>query len=82
MIVFDSVYDAFRDLLLERTGALSVGSGDDDDLGPVINERQLNNMLAKVEAARDAGATILAGGERLSGGRYANGFFMAATLIA
>jgi acyl-CoA reductase-like NAD-dependent aldehyde dehydrogenase len=81
MIVFDGVYDAFRDLLLERTGALSVGSGDDDDLGPVINERQLNNMLAKVEAARGAGATILAGGERLSGGRYANGFFMAPTLI-
>ncbi len=54
IIVFDAVYDEFRALLLERTHALRVGSGDDDDLGPVINERQLANMLAKVAAARDA----------------------------
>ena len=77
IIVFDSVYEEFRELLLERTRALRVGAGDDDDLGPVINERQLSNMLAKVAAARAAGATILTGGERLEGG----GFFMAPTLI-
>jgi aldehyde dehydrogenase (NAD+) len=81
IIVFDGVYDAFRELLLERTNALRVGSGDEDDLGPVINERQLSNMLEKVAAARDAGATILAGGERLRGGPYANGFYMAPTLV-
>jgi aldehyde dehydrogenase (NAD+) len=81
IIVFDGVYDAFRELLLERTNALRVGSGEEDDLGPVINERQLSNMLEKVAAARDAGATILAGGERLRGGPYANGFYMAPTLV-
>ena len=81
IIVFDSVYDEFRALLLERTNALRVGAGDDDDLGPVINERQLTNMLGAVVRARAAGATILAGGERLRGGAYANGFFVAPTLI-
>jgi aldehyde dehydrogenase (NAD+) len=81
IIVFDGVYDAFRELLLARTNALRVGSGEEDDLGPVINERQLSNMLEKVAAARDAGATILAGGERLRGGPYANGFYMAPTLV-
>ena len=47
MIVFDAVYDEFRELLLERAAAQRVGPGDDDDLGPVINERQLENMLER-----------------------------------
>jgi aldehyde dehydrogenase (NAD+) len=77
IIVFDAVYDEFKRLLVERTNAQRVGTGDDDDLGPVINERQLENMLRHVERARDAGATVLAGGERLD----RPGFFMAPTLI-
>jgi acyl-CoA reductase-like NAD-dependent aldehyde dehydrogenase len=77
IIVFDAVYDAFRALLLERTKAQRVGPGDEHDLGPVINERQLEAMLARVREARAAGATVLAGGERLPGG----GYFMAPTLI-
>ena len=81
IIVFDAAYDEFRALMRARTRALRVGSGDDHDLGPVINEHQLERMLAKVAAARDHGATILAGGERLRGGRYGNGFYMAPTLI-
>ena len=41
---------AFRDLLVEGSGeALTVGPGDEHDYGPVINERQLANMLAAVE---------------------------------
>jgi acyl-CoA reductase-like NAD-dependent aldehyde dehydrogenase len=77
IIVFDAVYDEFKALLLERTRAQRVGPGDDDDLGPVINERQLEHMLRRVDEAREAGATILAGGERLPG----DGYFMAPTLI-
>src|SRR5205823_8460420 len=42
MVVFDGVYDTFRELLLERASAQKVGPTDDDDFGPVINERQLD----------------------------------------
>jgi alpha-ketoglutaric semialdehyde dehydrogenase len=77
IIVFDAVYDEFKALLLERTRAQRVGPGDEHDLGPVINERQLEHMLRRVREAREAGATILAGGERLPG----DGYFMAPTLI-
>ncbi len=45
IIVFDSVYDAFRARLLARVKRLRVGTGDEDDFGPVINERQLEAML-------------------------------------
>jgi acyl-CoA reductase-like NAD-dependent aldehyde dehydrogenase len=81
LVVFAEVYDRFRELLLERTAAQKVGPGDEHDFGPVINERQLENMLAAVERAREAGATVVAGGERLTGPGYDGGFYMAPTIV-
>ncbi len=52
IIVFDEVYDAFRDRLVEAAKTLKVGRPTTDDFGPVINERQLTNMLAAIETAR------------------------------
>jgi acyl-CoA reductase-like NAD-dependent aldehyde dehydrogenase len=81
VIVFDAVYERFRELLLERTAAQRVGPGDDDDLGPVINEGQLEQMLAAVEGARADGAQVIAGGERLTGEGYDGGYYMAPTVL-
>jgi aldehyde dehydrogenase (NAD+) len=81
LIVFDGVYDRFRELLLEHASAQKVGPTDDDDFGPVINERQLTNMLDAVHRARDAGATVVTGGERLTGPGYDGGFFIAPTIV-
>jgi aldehyde dehydrogenase (NAD+) len=81
LLVFDAVYDEFVALLLERTGRQRVGSEDGDDFGPVINERQLTNMLDAVRRAEADGARVLAGGERLTGAEHAGGFFMAPTLV-
>jgi alpha-ketoglutaric semialdehyde dehydrogenase len=80
LIVFDAVYDRFRELLLERTRAQRVGPGDEHDFGPVINERQLTSMLAAVERAKAAGATVT-GGERLTGPGYDGGFYLAPTIV-
>jgi aldehyde dehydrogenase (NAD+) len=77
IIVFDAVYEDFKRLLLEHTNAQRVGTGDEDDLGPVINEHQLENMLRHVRDAKEKGATVLAGGHRVD----RPGFFMAPTLI-
>jgi acyl-CoA reductase-like NAD-dependent aldehyde dehydrogenase len=81
LIVFDAVYQRFRELLLERTRAQRVGPGDEHDFGPVINERQLSNMLGAVERARAAGATVVTGGERLTGPGYDGGFYLAPTIV-
>ena len=81
ILVFDAVYDQFRDMLVEQTKRLKVGPTDDDDYGPVINEQQLNNMLAAVDGAQDEGAVILTGGYRLTDSDHANGFYMAPTII-
>ena len=81
IIIFDALYDSFRDMLIESTRQLRVGPNDEDDLGPVINEKQLNRMLAAVEGARQSNARVLVGGYRLSAPEYRNGFYMAPTLI-
>jgi alpha-ketoglutaric semialdehyde dehydrogenase len=81
LIVFDAVYERFRERLLARVAKLRVGTGDDDDFGPVINEAQLEGMLSAVEAARGRGVTVLTGGKRLTGRGYDGGYFMAPTLL-
>jgi acyl-CoA reductase-like NAD-dependent aldehyde dehydrogenase len=81
IIVVDSVYEKFLDMLVAATADQKVGPGDEHDLGPVINERQLKNMLAAVEGAKDAGARIHIGGKRLAGPEYEGGYYMAPTVI-
>jgi aldehyde dehydrogenase (NAD+) len=81
LIVFDTIYERFRDALVERTRSLRLGPGNDDDLGPVINQRQLDAMLVAVERARANGAKILVGGHRLTDPDHGDGFYMAPTLI-
>ncbi|MDH4455372.1 MAG: aldehyde dehydrogenase family protein [Verrucomicrobiota bacterium] len=77
IIVFDSIYERFRKRVITEAGKLKIGSSDEDDFGPVINERQLQNMLAAVRAAQERGGKILCGGGRLP----MHGFHMAATLL-
>ncbi len=81
IIVFDAVYDQFREMLVDQTRKLKVGPSDMDDLGPVINATQLNNMVAAVEQASQEGATILVGGSRMTDPEHADGFYMAPTVI-
>lgn len=81
LIVMDSVYDAFKERLVERTAALKVGSDDDCDLGPVISERQLAFMLDAVDQAREDGVRVLAGGQRLTEDGLADGCYLAPTLL-
>jgi alpha-ketoglutaric semialdehyde dehydrogenase len=81
VIIFDDVYEQFKNMLIEKTKKLKVGHADTDDLGPVINEKQLNNMLCAIKRAVENGATILVGGDRLTGPENQKGFYMAPTLI-
>ncbi|HUR96096.1 MAG TPA: aldehyde dehydrogenase family protein [Gemmatimonadales bacterium] len=81
IIVFDAVYDRFRDALVRRARSLRVGPRDGDDYGPVINLRQLENMLGCLDAARDGGATLLTGGQRLTDDDHRHGFYLAPTLL-
>jgi alpha-ketoglutaric semialdehyde dehydrogenase len=57
IVVLDSVYDEFRERLVEAAGALAPQ--------PVISRESLERILGALAEAREAGATVLSGGERL-----------------
>ncbi|MBA2302649.1 MAG: aldehyde dehydrogenase [Acidobacteria bacterium] len=81
IIVFASVADEFRSRLVEATLKLRVGSADQDDFGPVINQRQMDAILHGVDEARQSGARILTGGRRAKSGQLAHGFYIEPTLV-
>lgn len=81
IIIFDAVYERFRDLLVQRASQLKLGTADTDDYGPVINEAQLTNMIGAIERAQAAGARILTGGTRLTDAAHRSGFYLAPTLV-
>lgn len=81
LILFDAVYETFKDRLLRAVREITMGVSDDDFLGPVINERQLTNMLAAVQQARDQGARVLIGGERSARPEHEGGYYMQPTIV-
>ena len=81
IIVFDAVYDRFTEMLVKAITKLKVGPSDGDDLGAVINQRQLDNMVGSVERAVAVGARLLVGGKRLDSPEHVNGYYMAPTLM-
>ena len=64
--VQDAVYEAFRERLLARVRAGKVGDPADSatEVGPVVNEGPLEEILEAIERGRAEGGTVLAGGER------------------
>ena len=65
LIVEASIYDEFVERFVERVRSLPVGDPSDPStfIGPVINRRQFDGILDKVERARKAGAEQLLGGD-------------------
>jgi acyl-CoA reductase-like NAD-dependent aldehyde dehydrogenase len=62
IFVLDSVADEFERALSGLASAMRVGDGmEGADVGPMVNARQRNHVLAQIDAAVAAGATVLAG---------------------
>jgi acyl-CoA reductase-like NAD-dependent aldehyde dehydrogenase len=79
LIVYDAVYDAFKAALIARTAALGVGSGPEDDCGPVISRASLDRLLRAIEDAVARGARVLCGGGRVES--LAPGYYMQPTIL-
>jgi aldehyde dehydrogenase (NAD+) len=79
IIVFDRVYDAFRDAMVARAKAVKVGSGEQDDCGPVISRASLDRLLRAVDCAVTRGARVLTGGHAIDA--LAPGYYMAPTVL-
>ena len=79
IIVFDKIYDAFRSAFLTRVAKVKLGSGPDDDCGPVISRASLDRLIAQVNGAVSRGATLVAGGQAAAS--LAPGSYMQPTVL-
>jgi alpha-ketoglutaric semialdehyde dehydrogenase len=77
------VYSEFVEKFVTRAEALKVGDGLDaaTNMGPCINEQQLNTVMKYVEIGKDEGAKLATGGHRLESGPYARGWFYEPTIF-
>ena len=66
------VYDEFRQRILARIAAGKVGDPADPEteVGPLVNEQQLNDVLEAIEQGKREGGKVLAGGERVDEEAY------------
>jgi aldehyde dehydrogenase (NAD+) len=81
ILVFRDQYDRFRDELIAKTNALKLGISAGCDLGPVINKRQQQNILAFIERAKSDGGVVLCGGEAPMDLELKNGYYVLPTVI-
>jgi 1-pyrroline-5-carboxylate dehydrogenase len=72
----------FLDRLIEKTRAIRMGDPSERDVffGPVINAQAVERFERAVTQARAEG-TVLLGGERLHGGIFDRGYFVAPTIV-
>ncbi|HKD16423.1 MAG TPA: aldehyde dehydrogenase family protein [Thermoanaerobaculia bacterium] len=84
LLVHRKVYDAFLEKLVGRVKALRVGNGLDEkvDMGPCISEKQRETVSKYVEIGKAEGAKLLTGGEKLTSGSLAKGWFHSPTVFA
>lgn len=81
IIVFKKVYESFRDRLVAKAQSLKLGVSAGCDLGPVVNKRQQQNILAAIETAKAEGGRILCGGAAPFDPDLANGYYIQPTVI-
>ena len=81
--VHKKVYKEFVDKFVARAKTLRVGDGlqPDIDMGPSINETQLQTVMKYVEIGKQEGAKIATGGNRLNKGAHAKGWFHEPTVF-
>ncbi len=80
LYVHKSIKEEFTQLLLKKFEAVKVGDPCQDhsvDMGPLVEQRALESVEAKVAKAISQGAKVLCGGHRVG----EKGYFYAATLL-
>ncbi|TDP61804.1 NAD-dependent succinate-semialdehyde dehydrogenase [Paucibacter toxinivorans] len=82
VFVHDAVHDQFVEKLASRVGALKVGPATraDSQIGPMINARAVNKIMAHIDDALSKGAQLVTGGRRLLQGEGPN--YVAPTVLS
>ena len=83
VFVHEDMLEAFKAELKTRTEAMIIGDPMDMDtqVGSLINQGHMEKVLGYIEAAKEAGATLLCGGERYTENGCENGAFVKPTVF-
>lgn len=79
LLVQDTIREEFEARLIERVNAIKVGHPLDPstEVGPLVTEEHFNKVTSYFDIAREDGATVAAGGEKIGD----QGFFVRPTLF-
>lgn len=81
LILFEDIYDSFKQGLVDRFSKLTFGTHDENDLGALISEERLTYLLTAVEEAKSRGGVVVYGGKREESTETARGYFMQPTIL-
>jgi betaine-aldehyde dehydrogenase len=83
LLVQKSIYDAFVKRLVERAKKIKVGPGaaEGTEMGPLVSQAQMETVLKYIEIGKADGAKLACGGNRLTEGVHADGFFVEPTIF-
>jgi aldehyde dehydrogenase (NAD+) len=83
IIVQKGVYHDFVEQFVARAKKIKIGNGLDEtvEMGPAVNESQLNTDLNYIEIGKAEGAKMVCGGNRLDKGDYQHGWFLEPTVF-
>ena len=83
-LVEKPIFDRFVSLLVEKTEKLKVGDGLQQgiEMGPCVDENQMNTVLNYIRIGQQEGARLLCGGRRLTGAGWDKGYFVQPTIFS
>jgi aldehyde dehydrogenase (NAD+) len=83
LVIHESIYEQVKAMLLKAFGGLRIGSPLDEKnhVGPLIDKQAVEMMQSALDQVKKEGATLLYGGEVLSGGEYDSGCYVKPAIV-
>jgi len=82
-VVVNQIADEFVQRIAKRAQSMRIGAGVDPqtEMGPSVDENQFKTVLQYIDVGREDGATMVCGGERVTGDGFDKGYFVRPTLF-
>lgn len=84
ILVEDSIYEKFRDALVNEVKKLKIGNplNDENRVGAIVSKMHFDKVLSYIELAKTEGGKILHGGSAYNpGGEFSEGWYIEPTII-
>jgi len=82
-VVVNQIANEFVQRIAKRAQSMRIGAGVDPqtEMGPSVDENQFKTVLRYIDVGREDGATMVCGGERVTGDGFDKGYFVKPTLF-